>query len=190
MRRKKLCADNAVHENARRLLILPLLFRLSPQPTSRNFGRELSSVLSCRAALLHRQPAHHCRSQASTISGPHHDACGMQYVWLAMNAVSCLAFRLTSEAGPGVRGRHRQPHAADSGEERKGGGRGQGRSGEAVAQLPLRASSALARICPDPFRPALIALCCGACSAVLSLDRCSSVRGRNGSLIWREVLLA
>ena len=167
-----------------------LFLRFFPPPTSPEFGRELSSILWRVAALLHRQPAHHCRSQASTISGPHHDACEMQSVWLAMNAVSCLAFRLTSEAGPGVRGRHRQPHAADSGEERKGGGRGQGRSGEAVAQLPLRASSALARICPDPFRPALIALCCGACSAVLSLDRCSSVRGRNGSLIWREVLLA
>ena len=169
---------------------MPLFFRLSPQPTSRVFGRELSSVLSCRAALPHLPPAHHCRSQASTISSPHHDAVEMQSVWLARNAVSFLAFRLTSEAGPDVRGRHRQPHAADSGEERKGGGRGQGRSGEAVAQLPLRASHALSRICPDPFRPALIVLRCGACSAVLSLDRCSSAHGRNGSLIWREVLLA
>jgi hypothetical protein len=78
-------------------------------------------------------------------------------------------------------------HASDSGEERKGGGCGQGRSGEAVAQLPLRASHALARICPDPFRSAIIALCCWAYSALLGLDRFSSVPGRNGSLIWREV---
>jgi hypothetical protein len=80
--------------------------------------------------------------------------------------------------------------ASESGVERKGGGRCQGRSGVAGAPLPLMASHALARICPDPLRPAIITLRCGACSAVLSLDRCSSVHRRAGSLMGCDVLLA
>ena len=99
---------------------------LMPQPTSRisSFTSLPSPHAAAHISGIRKGTEFNSLAQSSTASptassplpiasvensSPHHDVCEMQSVWLAMNAVSCLAFRLTSEAGPGVRGRHRRP---------------------------------------------------------------------------------